>query len=115
MADGDDDGAASSPLSACSHRPQWQAWLRDRLLPVSYRPEWGSVELVRAALELVRVAVTDDASVQWLVLASESCLPVTTVAEVRVRSLRAHCARFATLFTECDSVRRRHFVLLRRL
>lgn len=59
-------------------------WVHASLLPVSFRPEWGSVELVRAALELVHVAL-EDASVQWLTLASESCVPVVPLDTVRAR------------------------------
>jgi hypothetical protein len=60
------------------------AWVHASLLPVSFRPEWGSIELVRAALELVHVAL-EDASVQWLALASESCVPVVPLDTVRAR------------------------------
>jgi hypothetical protein len=53
-------------------------WVRECTLPISYRPEWGSVELVRATLALVEEALRD-ASVDWLLLASESCLPVKSL------------------------------------
>ncbi len=53
-------------------------WVRECTLPISYQPEWGSVELVRATLALIEEALRDD-SVDWLLLASESCLPVTSL------------------------------------
>lgn len=60
------------------------AWLRERVLPFSHKPEWGSVELVRAALDLLQTSYDADDSIQWFVLASESCLPVRPVNEVRL-------------------------------
>ena len=59
-------------------------WVRQRLLPVSFVPEWGSVELVRAATALMDAAL-EDSTVQRLVLASESCVPVCRFAQVRAR------------------------------
>jgi hypothetical protein len=77
-------GPAPSSDAPCSgHDPASQRWVRDRMLPVTFRPTWGSVELVRAALELVRTAL-EDSSVQFLALASESCLPMQPLAQVRV-------------------------------
>jgi hypothetical protein len=64
------------------------AWVRDCLLPVSFAPEWGSVELVRAALALIAAALAADDAVQWLLLASESCLPVTSL-DAAMASLHA--------------------------
>ena len=52
------------------------SWARERLLPTSYRPAWGSVEITRAELELLRVAVADTAGMQRFLYASESCLPL---------------------------------------
>lgn len=53
------------------------------LLPITFRPKWGSVELVRAALELVRTCLRDE-NVQYMVLASESCLPLKPLTQVCV-------------------------------
>jgi hypothetical protein len=50
-------------------------WVRSRLIKRSFRPDWGSVEITRAELELMQCALTDWRP-QRLVLASESCLPV---------------------------------------
>jgi hypothetical protein len=52
------------------------SWVRKRLLPTSYRPAWGSVEITRAELELLRVAIEDPAGMQRFLFASESCLPL---------------------------------------
>jgi hypothetical protein len=86
------DGRVQPPRASCAYRSRGtQAWVRDRMLPVSFEPEWGSVELVRAALELVSTAL-GDASVQWLLLASESCVPVVPLPKVSVLR-RTTCVR----------------------
>ena len=51
---------------------------------MTYRPDWGSVELVRAMLHLVREGLKD-ASVRRLCFISESCLPVTPPLEAQAR------------------------------
>lgn len=51
-------------------------WVRSRLLPISFRPEWGSVEITRAEIELLRTALEASTSTQRFLFASESCLPV---------------------------------------
>lgn len=51
-------------------------WVRARLLPTSFRPEWGSVEITRAEIELLKTAVDASSSTQRFLFASESCLPV---------------------------------------
>ncbi len=90
------------PLAATARSPQNQAWVRDHMLHVSYRPTWGSVELVRAALALMQAAVAEDDTVQWLALASESCLPIVSLREVR---------RFPWLHSPCRSLVGECFVL----
>lgn len=60
-------------------------WLTDRLLPVSYRPEWGSVELVRAALALLQASFDEQPFSRWFLLASESCLPIQPLKQVCTR------------------------------
>jgi hypothetical protein len=72
-----------APLAACCHHVAVQRWVAHRLLPVTFRPKRGSIELVLAALELLKQAIADDPTVEWLILASESCLPVVSLSEVR--------------------------------
>jgi hypothetical protein len=50
-------------------------WVRKHLLSYSHRPEWGSIELVKAAVSLVQEALKDPAPTRFCLL-SESCLPV---------------------------------------
>jgi hypothetical protein len=59
-------------------------WMRQHLLPESYKPTWGSIELVRAATYLVDECLKQDRSVGRMCFLSESCVPV--------KSLRA-CTR----------------------
>lgn len=51
--------------------------MKERLTTVSHKPEWGSIELVRAALQLIEEALQVP-DMQRFVLASESCIPITT-------------------------------------
>ena len=55
-------------------------WLRSHLLPVSFRPEWASIELVKATLALIEAALGDE-RVERLALVSETCVPVCTFNE----------------------------------
>lgn len=66
--------------------PDDSEWLRQRVLPVSHHPEWGSVELVRAAIDLLQTSFDDSERVEWFCLASESCLPVQPLAKVCSRA-----------------------------
>ena len=62
------------------------AWVRDRLIPERYHPEWGSVELTQAMVALMKNAVAgtqeyassdkDGVDRVKMLFASESCLPV---------------------------------------
>jgi hypothetical protein len=60
-------------------------WVRQRLITsssgdiVTYRPDWGSIELVRAMLALLRAALRDP-DVGRLCFLSESCLPAVDPA-----------------------------------
>jgi hypothetical protein len=69
------------------HPGRTAGWVADTLIGASFAPEWGSVELVRAALALVATALANP-DVQHLVLASESCVPVAPLA-TWVRELEA--------------------------
>jgi hypothetical protein len=55
-------------------------WVRAHLIGRSFRPEWGSVELVRASLALLAAAVSDPLT-QRFAFASESCIPIRPLAE----------------------------------
>lgn len=55
-------------------------WLRRQLLPVTFRPEWGSIQLVEAMEALIDAALGEPRTAR-LVLASESCVPVCSLQE----------------------------------
>jgi hypothetical protein len=101
------------------------SWEHRHLVPLTFRPEWGSVELVRAAL-----ALCDDIRTQWFALVSESCVPVWScgdtlahlVASGGLSWVRYHlpssrfdaraCAAVAPPFTARDLCKSDQWVLL---
>jgi hypothetical protein len=76
-------------------------WVKQRLTKVSFAPEWGSIELVRAALQLVEEAV-ENPQVQRFVLASESCIPIVPLADA-IDSLWASSASWVHAWHAPDS------------
>jgi hypothetical protein len=58
-------------------------WVRSRLIGRSFRPEWGSVDIVRAELELLAVALQSSPGAGRFAFASESCLPVVPAGNAR--------------------------------
>ena len=75
----------------CKHPEHVQSeWVRENSIRtregdvMTYRPDWGSVELVRAMLHLVREGLKDE-NVQRLCFISESCLPVVPPREAHER------------------------------
>ena len=51
-------------------------WVRRRLLPVSLRPTWGSVELTKAMVLLLETSLREEHRATRFVFLSESCLPL---------------------------------------
>ena len=66
-------------------------WVRERLIAspggdiITYRPDWGSVELVRAMVALLRTALRDPARHTHFCFLSESCIPAVGPAEAAAR------------------------------
>ena len=54
---------------------------RSKTLPVTHRPNWNDVRIVRAILSLLEAALRDDKTTHIL-LCTESCIPVATLVEV---------------------------------
>ena len=54
---------------------------RSKILPVTHRPNWNDVRIVRAILSLLEAALRDDKTTHIL-LCTESCIPVATLVEV---------------------------------
>lgn len=67
------------------------SWARGRLIRRSFRPEWGSIEIVRAELELLQVAVAES-SAQRLLLASETCVPIVPLARAAEVVFEKECS-----------------------
>jgi len=61
-------------------------WVLEKLIPRSFCPAWGSVDITRAELELLRVAVEDASDIQLFLFASESCIPIQPL-DTAVKSL----------------------------
>ncbi len=57
-------------------------WVRKRLITESYKPEWNSIEVVRALLAVLSAAVNDVEPAGRYVFCTESCIPVRTLDEV---------------------------------
>lgn len=53
---------------------------RSRILPISHRPNWNDVRIVRAILSLLETALRDKRTTHVL-LCTESCIPVATLKE----------------------------------
>jgi hypothetical protein len=62
-------------------------WARERLVASNLRPEWGSLELVEAALLLLKEALVRTPA-EHFALVSESCVPVVGCASL-IRDLTA--------------------------
>lgn len=58
-------------------------WVRQHLLKHSFKPNWGSVEITKAMISLLRQAIQEDAFKQILkfIFASESCVPLKSLDE----------------------------------
>jgi hypothetical protein len=64
-------------------------WVRRRLIPQNFLPEWNSPEVVRAMLALLQNALADPACCQRFVFATESCIPICTLNEAGERLFAA--------------------------
>jgi hypothetical protein len=54
--------------------------LRSKLIPISHRPNWNDVRIVRAILSLLENALRNEKTTHVL-LCTESCIPVATLKE----------------------------------
>ena len=53
---------------------------RSKTLPITHRPNWNDVRIVRAILSLLEAALSDD-NTTHILLCTESCIPVATLVE----------------------------------
>ena len=54
---------------------------RSKTLPITHRPNWNDVRIIRAILSLIEAALRDGRATH-LLLCTESCIPVATLKEV---------------------------------
>ncbi len=54
--------------------------IRSKLIPISHRPNWNDVRIVRAILSLLENALRNEKTTHVL-LCTESCIPVATLKE----------------------------------
>ena len=55
-------------------------WLRSKTLPVTHRPDWNDVRIIRAMLSLLEAALKN-AKTTHVIFCTESCIPVATLKE----------------------------------
>jgi len=60
------------------------SWARSKTIAKSYKPDWNDVRIVRAMLALAEEALKDGKTTHIL-FATESCIPIGTLAEVARR------------------------------
>ena len=60
--------------------------LKSKTLPVSHRPNWNDVRIIRAMLSLLEAAIRDDKTTHIL-FCTESCVPVVTLKEAALSIL----------------------------
>lgn len=53
---------------------------RSKILPITHRPNWNDVRIVRAILSLLETALRDRKTTHVL-LCTESCIPIATLTE----------------------------------
>jgi len=53
---------------------------RSKTLPISHRPNWNDVRIIRAMLSLLEAALKDERTTHIL-FCTESCIPVATLKE----------------------------------
>jgi len=55
-------------------------WLRSKTIPISHKPNWNDVRIIRSMLSLTTAALRDDRTTHIL-FCTESCIPVATLKE----------------------------------
>jgi hypothetical protein len=61
-------------------------WLKSKTLPISHRPDWNDVRIIRAMLSLLEVALKD-VKTTHILFCTESCVPVVTLREAALSLL----------------------------
>jgi hypothetical protein len=61
------------------------SWVQSKTLPISHKPNWNDVRIVRAILSLIQTAL-QNVHTTHILLCTESCIPIATLKET-VRSI----------------------------
>lgn len=79
---------ASAQLYVHAKQPEsiQSTWLKSKTLPLSHRPNWNDVRIIRAMLSLLEAALSDDKTTHIL-FCTESCVPVVTLREAALSLL----------------------------
>ena len=56
-------------------------WVKSKTIPITHRPNWNDVRIIRAILSLIEAALKNEQTTHIL-LCTESCIPVATLREV---------------------------------
>ena len=65
---------------------QSNSWLQSKTIPISHKPNWNDVRIVRALLSLIQTALRSNEHTTHLLFCTESCIPIATLKE-SVRSV----------------------------
>jgi hypothetical protein len=79
---------ASAELYIHAKKPEGiqSEWLRSKTLPITHRPNWNDVRIIRAMLSLLDAALKD-AKTTHVLFCTESCIPVVTLKEAALSIL----------------------------
>lgn len=61
-------------------------WLKSKTLPITHRPDWNDVRIIRAMLSLLDAALKD-VNTTHILFCTESCVPVVTLREAALSLL----------------------------
>ena len=73
---------ASAELYVHAKKPEGiqSEWLKSKTLPITHRPNWNDVRIIRAMLSLIEMALKDE-NTTHILFCTESCVPVVTLKE----------------------------------
>ena len=57
-------------------------WVKSKTIPITHRPNWNDVRIIRAILSLIEAALKKNEQTTHILLCTESCIPVATLKEV---------------------------------
>ena len=79
---------ASAELYVHAKKPEGiqSEWLKSKTLPITHRPNWNDVRIIRAMLSLIEMALKDE-NTTHILFCTESCVPVVTLKEAAMSIL----------------------------